>query len=196
MIDAMKETKMICRHIHLPVQSGSNKVLKLMNRTYTREWFLDCVHRLKDAMPGIAISSDIIVGFPGETDSDFQQTLSLLEEVKFESSFSFKFSPRPGTPGENLAQTNAVGDKISSERLQEYQQLQKKYTLQQNLARVGIVEEVLVEGESKQKNSMLSGRTTHNRIVNFEGDKNMIGHLVSVKVQEGLPNSLRGMIIN
>ena len=195
-IDAMKEVKTVCRHIHLPVQSGSDKVLKLMNRTYTREWFLDCVNRLKDAMPDIAISSDIIIGFPGETDSDFQETISLLEEVKFESSFSFKFSPRPGTPGEQLAQTEGIDDKISSGRLRDYQQLQRKYTLEQNLGRVGIVEEVLAEGESRQSNKMLTGRTTHNRIVNFEGDKNLVGQLVTTKVKEGLPNSLRGVIIN
>lgn len=196
MIDAMREVKTVCRHIHLPVQSGSDKVLKLMNRTYTREWFLDCVSRLKDAIPDLAISSDIIVGFPGETDSDFQQTISLLEEVKFESSFSFKFSPRPGTPGEKLAQTNAVDDNVAGQRLKRYQQLQKQYTLEQNMERTGMVEEILVEGESRQSKSALSGRTTHNRIVNFEGSKNLIGDLVSVKVQEGLPNSLRGVIIN
>ncbi len=196
MIDAMKEVRTVCRHIHLPVQSGSNKVLKLMNRTYTREWFLDCVSRLKDAMPDLAISSDIIVGFPGETDPDFQQTISLLEEVRFESSFSFKFSPRPGTPGEELARTDAVDNEVSGQRLKQYQQLQRQYTMEQNMERTGMVEEVLVEGESRQSRSVLSGRTTHNRIVNFEGSKNLIGDLVSVKVQEGLPNSLRGVIIN
>lgn len=196
MIGAMKEVKTVCRHIHLPVQSGSNKVLKLMNRTYTREWFVDCVSRLKDAMPDLAVSSDIIVGFPGEEESDFQQTMKLLEEVKFESSFSFKFSPRPGTPGEQLAREKGVDSDVSGRRLKDYQQLQRSYTLEQNLGRVGMVEEVLVEGESRHGETDLSGRTTHNRIVNFKGSKDLIGQLARVRVKEGLPNSLRGVIIN
>ena len=194
MVDAMKDVGEVCRHIHLPVQSGSNKVLKSMNRTYTREWFLDCVDRLRDSMPDIAISSDIIIGFPGETDSDFDETMSLLEKVQFESSFSFKFSPRPGTPGEKLAQSDAIDDKIASGRLKDYQDLQRRYTLEKNLDRIGKVEEVLVEGISKHDSSVLTGRTTHNRIVNFEGDKQLVGELVGIKVQEGLPNSLRGTL--
>jgi len=194
MVDAMKDVKSVCRHIHLPVQSGSNKVLKLMNRTYTREWFLDSVYRLKDAMPDIAVSTDIIIGFPGEDESDFQETMSLLEEVEFDSSFSFKFSPRPGTQGEKLAQTDAIDDKISSGRLKDYQELQRQYTYEKNLSRVGMVEEVLVEGESKQNDVVLTGRTSQNRIVNFEGDNSLVGSLVGIKVQEGLPNSLRGTI--
>ena len=196
MVDAMKEVNEVCSHIHLPVQSGSDSVLKLMQRTYTREWYLDSVNRLRDAIPDIAISTDMIIGFPGETDSDFEQTVSLLDEVEFDSSFSFKYSPRPGTVGEKLAKTDAIDDKISGERLSIFQEKQKYYTLKKNLERIGKTEEVLVEGFSKHDNNYLFGRTTHNRILNFEGDGSLIGDLVNVRVDEGLPNSLRGVLQN
>lgn len=196
MVDAMKEVREVCSHIHLPVQSGSDDVLKLMNRTYSRQWYLDSVNRLRDAIPDIAISTDMIIGFPGETDSDFEQTLSLLDEVEFESSFSFKYSPRPGTVGEKLAKTDSIDDKISGERLSIFQEKQKYYTLKKNLERIGKIEEVLVEGFSKHDNNYLFGRTTHNRIMNFEGGGNLVGKTVNVRVEEGLPNSLRGVIPN
>ncbi len=196
MVDAMKEVKEVCSHIHLPVQSGSDNVLKLMNRTYSREWYLDSVNRLKDAIPDIAVSTDMIIGFPGETDSDFEQTVSLLDEVEFDSSFSFKYSPRPGTVGEKLAKTDPVDDKISGERLSIFQEKQKYYTLKKNLERIGKTEEVLVEGFSKHDDSFLFGRTTHNRILNFKGGGNLVGKMVNVRVEEGLPNSLRGVIPN
>jgi len=196
MVDAMKDVKEVCSHIHLPVQSGSDNVLKLMNRTYSREWYLDSVNRLRDAIPDIAISTDMIIGFPGETDSDFEQTVSLLDEVEFDSSFSFKYSPRPGTVGEKLAKTDPVDDKISGERLSIFQEKQKYYTLSKNLERIGKTEEVLVEGFSKHDKNFLFGRTTHNRILNFEGGGNLVGKMVNVKVEEGLPNSLRGVIPN
>lgn len=196
MVEAMSEVREVCSHIHLPVQSGSNDVLKLMNRTYTREWYLDSVNRLKDSIPDIAISTDIIIGFPGETDSDFEKTMSLLEEVRFDSSFSFKFSPRPGTPGEVLAKSDPIDDTISSERLSLYQERQRYFTLKSNMERIGKSEEVLVENFSKHDNNYLSGRTTHNRIINFKGGSNLIGKMVNVKVEEGLPNSLRGVKVN
>jgi len=196
MVDAMKDVDEVCRHIHLPVQSGSDNVLKLMNRTYSREWYLDSVNRLRDAIPDIAISTDMIIGFPGETDSDFEQTVSLLEEVEFDSSFSFKFSPRPGTPGEELAKTCSIDDKILGERLSIFQEKQKYYTLNKNLERIGKTEQVLVEGFSKHDRAYLSGRTTHNRIINFKGGGNLVGKMVNVRVEEGLPNSLRGVLPN
>ena len=194
MVDAMKNVDKVCRHIHLPVQSGSDNVLKLMNRTYSREWYLDSVNRLRDSIPDIAISTDMIIGFPGETDSDFEQTVSLLEEVEFDSSFSFKFSPRPGTPGEELSKTHAIDDNVSGERLSIFQEKQKYYTLKKNLERIGKTEEVLVEGFSKHGSNYLSGRTTHNRILNFKGGGNLVGKMVNVRVEEGLPNSLRGVL--
>ncbi|MEE9193364.1 MAG: tRNA (N6-isopentenyl adenosine(37)-C2)-methylthiotransferase MiaB, partial [Thermodesulfobacteriota bacterium] len=194
MVEAMMDVKEVCNHIHLPVQSGSDNVLKLMNRTYSRQWYLDSVNRLRDAIPDIAISTDMIIGFPGETDSDFEQTVSLLDEVEFESSFSFKYSTRPGTEGEKLAKTGSIDDKICSERLSTFQEKQKYITLNKNLERIGKTEEVLVEGFSKHDNNFLFGRTTHNRIMNFEGGGKLVGNMVDVRVEEGLPNSLRGVI--
>lgn len=194
MIDAIKDTDEVCHHIHLPVQSGSNKVLKLMNRTYSREWFVDTVNRLKEAIPDITISTDIIVGFPGETEDDFQETVSLLEAVKFESSFSFKFSPRPGTPGETLEKTDGIESDVASNRLNVYQELQRKITHKKNLERVGKIEEVLAESESKHSSTSLMGRTSHNRIVNFDSNTDLIGEIIKVEILEGLPNSLRGRL--
>ncbi|GIW46333.1 MAG: tRNA-2-methylthio-N(6)-dimethylallyladenosine synthase [Deltaproteobacteria bacterium] len=190
MIDAMREVSKVCHHIHLPVQSGSNRVLARMKRTYTREWYIETVNRLRDAIPDIAISTDIIVGFPGETEEDFHDTMKLLEEVQFDSAFSFKFSPRPGTPAADFP--DRVDDNTASRRLKELQEFQRKITLEKNMSRVGLVEEVLVEGRSKHNDSFLSGRTPHNRIVNFPGPQELIGKIVNVKITEGFQNSLRG----
>ncbi|MEM4658859.1 MAG: tRNA (N6-isopentenyl adenosine(37)-C2)-methylthiotransferase MiaB [Candidatus Methanosuratincola sp.] len=192
-IEAIRDTEKICHHIHLPVQSGSNKVLKAMGRTYTREWYTDVVSRLRDAVPDIAISTDIIVGFPGETEEDFGDTMKLVEEIQFDSSFSFKFSPRPGTPAAQLA--GALPDDVAGGRLRELQALQSEITYKKNRQRVGEVEEVLVEGYSKMSPFMVSGRTTHNRIVNFPGDINLKGKLARVKITEGFQNSLLGQFI-
>jgi len=196
MVEAMKNTEKVCHHIHLPVQSGSNRILKAMKRTYTREWYIDSINRLKDAIPDIAVSSDIIIGFPGEREDDFEETMTLLNEIEFEGTFSFKFSPRPGTPGAELAQTDGVNDNLAGKRLERFQKSQREITLRKNLERTGLEEEVLVEGSSKHDDGTLTGRTTHNRIVNFEGEKHLIGKLVGVRIKEGLPNSLRGELSN
>jgi tRNA-2-methylthio-N6-dimethylallyladenosine synthase len=193
MIDTMKDVPKVCHHIHLPVQSGSNKILARMKRTYTREWYIDTINRLRDAIPDIAISTDIIVGFPGETEEDFNGTMKLLREVEFDSIFSFKFSPRPGTPASEFIDT--VPDDIVSRRLTELQEFQREITLKKNLSRVGEIEEVLVEGESKNDPNWISGRTTHNRIVNFPGPRNFKGKLVRVRITEGFQNSLRGELV-
>lgn len=195
MIDAMKEVPQVCHHLHLPVQSGSNKVLSNMKRTYTREWYVDTIARLKDAVPDITISTDIIIGFPGETDRDFQETMSLMREIEFESSYSFKFSPRPGTPAAEYEKEQTVDPDIASARLSELQAFQKDITEKKNLSRVGHIEEVLVEGESRNDPNFLSGRTDHNRILNFKGTKDLVGKTVQVRVTEGLLNSLRGELV-
>lgn len=195
MIDAMKEVPQVCHHLHLPVQSGSNKVLSNMKRTYTREWYVDTIARLKDALPDITISTDIIIGFPGETDQDFEETMSLMREIEFESSYSFKFSPRPGTPAAEYAKDDAVDPDIASARLSELQAFQKDITEKKNISRIGRIEEVLVEGESRNDPDFLSGRTDHNRILNFRGTKDLVGKTVKVKVTEGLLNSLRGELV-
>ncbi len=194
MIDAMRDVPQVCHHLHLPVQSGSDKVLSGMKRTYTRGWYVDTVKRLKDAMPDLAISTDIIIGFPGETDQDFEETMSLMRDIEFESSFSFKFSPRPGTVAAEYTE-EAVDPEVASERLYELQAYQKEITSEKNKNRVGLIEDVLVEGESKNDPEFLTGRTDHNRILNFKGPKNLIGNTVKVRVTEGLLNSLRGELV-
>ena len=197
MVEAMADVPKVCRHIHLPVQSGSDNVLRLMNRTYTRSWYIDSVNRLRDAMPDIAVSSDIIVGFPGETEDDFEQTMSLVEEVEFDSSFSFKYSPRPGTVGEELWRSEErVEDSTAGQRLARLQEYQRAITLAKNAKRIGKSEQVLVEDASRNDSSWLSGRTEHNRIVNFPGEKELIGKMVDVRITEGLANSLRGQYLN
>ena len=197
MVESMADVSKVCRHVHLPVQSGSDRVLKLMNRTYTRAWYVDSVKRLRDAMPDIAVSSDIIVGFPGENDNDFEHTMSLVEEVGFESSFSFKYSPRPGTEGDRLWKSgDRVEDTVVSERLARLQQYQQKITLEKNVKRIGKSERVLVEGVSRNDSSWLAGRTDHNRIVNFPGVPGLIGQVVDVRITEGFANSLRGRYLN
>jgi len=195
MIDAMKDVPQVCHHLHLPVQSGSNEMLRGMKRTYTREWYIDTIARLKDAIPDITISTDIIVGFPGETDKDFEETMSLMREIEFESSYSFKFSPRPGTPAAELALEEAVDPEVASARLTELQAFQKEITATKNEGRIGQIEKVLVEGESRNDPEFLSGRTDHNRILNFRGTKDLVGKIVDVKVTEGLLNSLRGELV-
>ncbi|MCZ6790779.1 MAG: tRNA (N6-isopentenyl adenosine(37)-C2)-methylthiotransferase MiaB [Candidatus Dadabacteria bacterium] len=195
MIDAMKDVPQVCHHLHLPVQSGSDKVLSRMKRTYTRRWYTDTISRLKDAVPDLTVSTDIIIGFPGETSQDFKETMSLMKEVEFESAYSFKFSPRPGTPAAEYAEEEIVEPSIASARLSELQEFQKDITSRKNLSRVGHVEEVLVEGESRNDPNFISGRTNHNRILNFKGTKDLLGKTVKVKVTEGLLNSLRGELV-
>jgi len=193
MIDAMRELSKVCNHIHLPVQSGSNRILASMKRTYLREWYLDIVNKLRDSIPKIAITTDIIVGFPGESEKDFNDTLELLEEVEFDSNYSFKFSPRPGTPGAEFKEI--VPESIANERLARLQNLQRDITLRKNLSKIGDVEEVMVEDQSKNNPRWISGRTTHNQIVNFPGSIKLRGELVNVLITEGLQNSLRGQFL-
>ena len=194
MIEAVKDVPKICRHIHLPVQSGSNLILGSMKRTYTREWYSDTVNRLRDAVPDIAISTDIIVGYPGESDRDFMDTMSLLEEIGFDSAFSFKFSPRPGTPAANRPGDEVVDEDTAGRRLSLLQSFQRDITLRKNRERVGQLEEVLVEGQSKNDPGTLTGRTSHNRITHFRGTSEMSGKIVKVRITEGLFNSIRGEI--
>lgn len=193
MIEAMKDRREICHHIHLPAQSGSNRVLIAMKRTYTREWYIDAVNRLRDAIPDIAISTDVIVGFPGETEEDFSDTMKLLDEVQFDSAFSFKYSLRPGTPAEHFV--NQVPNQVATRRLAELQEFQRETTSKKNLRRVGQIEEVLIEGASKNNLNWVSGRTTHNRIVNLPGTNDLRGKLIKARITEGFQNSLRGELL-
>lgn len=195
MVEALRDIDKVCPHIHLPVQSGSGDVLKMMKRTYTRQWYEESVQRLRDAVPDIAISTDIIVGFPGETDRDFNLTMTLLEEIEFDSVFSFKFSPRPGTPAAAFPEDQLIDGTLASERLRELQSFQRDVTAKKNTERVGEVEQVLVEGPSRNDPSHVTGRTAHNRITNFAAPEDLVGSIVNVKVTDGLMNSVRGELI-
>jgi tRNA-2-methylthio-N6-dimethylallyladenosine synthase len=190
LIRSFRQIGPLCEHIHLPVQSGSDRILARMNRKYTREDYLEKVDRLRDACPGVAISSDMIAGFPGETEADFEDTLSLMEAVRFDSLFSFKYSVREGTAAARLADRLDEGTK--GRRLRTLQDLQDLHTLEKNRSEVGRCLEVLVEGTSRNSDADLMGRTRTNRIVNFPGERDWIGRTVRVMIRDAFLHSLRG----
>jgi tRNA-2-methylthio-N6-dimethylallyladenosine synthase len=195
LIQAYSKLSRLCEHIHLPFQSGSNKILRAMHRGYTRESYLEKIDRLREACPSIALTADVIVGFPGEEEADFRQTLDLMEKVRFDDLFSFKYSPRKGTRAAEFE--DRVEEKVKQERLSLLQEIQRGITLQKNQALVGNVEEVLVEGQSKQSDRDVTGRIRSNRIVNFEGDiKLLTGKLAAVRITKAFPHSLRGEIVD
>jgi tRNA-2-methylthio-N6-dimethylallyladenosine synthase len=192
LIQAFSKLSKLCEHIHLPFQSGSNKILKVMHRGYTRESYLEKIGRLKKGCPKMAFTADAIVGFPGEDEKDFEETLDLMKQVRFDDLFSFKYSPRRGTRAAQIP--DHVEEKVKQERLSILQDFQREITLQKNQAFEGKVEGVLVEGQSKQNDQEVTGRTRSNKIVNFEGDSGLIGKLVPVRITKGYPHSLRGEI--
>jgi tRNA-2-methylthio-N6-dimethylallyladenosine synthase len=191
MIAALRDLPKVCRHLHLPVQSGSSRVLKMMRRRYSREQYLDLVARLREAIPDIALSTDMIVGFPGETDEDFEQTLSLTAAARYHSMFSFKYSPRPNT----LALKRMPDDVTENEktrRIVALQALQRDIQGALHEAAVGTTFEVLVDSRSRRREWELSGRTSGNTVVNFAGRPEWMGRLVPVRITAANPNSLRG----
>ena len=191
MIAAMRDHSNISRYLHLPVQSGSSKVLRRMKRLYTREKYLETLHRIREAIPEIHFSTDIIVGFPGESEEDFQQTLSLIEEVRYGSLFAFKYSPRPGTPALRIGE--AVDDGIATERLTRVFALHERIKQERLESYRGKVLPVLVEGPSKHDPSMLSGRTDDNWVVNFVADPSTpLGSMLGVRIDDALHHTLRG----
>ena len=193
LIDSYRKLPKLVDHVHLPVQSGSDKVLEAMKRGYTRQDYIKIIDELKAARSTVSISSDFIVGFPGETDSDFEETMSLVDEVNFDGSFSFMYSPRPGTPAAALS--GHVPLSIKKQRLSRLQDKLSANAFRFSKLMVGSEYDVLVEGISKKDPSKLSGRTNNNKVVNFEGQKRLIGHTIKIKVTEALPNSLRGTVI-
>jgi tRNA-2-methylthio-N6-dimethylallyladenosine synthase len=193
LIRCFSELEKLCEHIHLPFQSGSNKILKAMNRGYTRESYIEKVEELKKVCPSIAITSDVIVGFPGEEEDDFKETIDLIERVQFDDLYSFKFSPRKGTRAAQFQ--NQVDETIKEKRLSILQKIQKEITYKKNKSYEGKITEVLVEGQSKKSEKDLTGRTRSNKIVNFEGDKNLKGSLVSVRITQAYQHSLRAELI-
>jgi tRNA-2-methylthio-N6-dimethylallyladenosine synthase len=190
---AMAHLESVCEHIHLPLQSGSDRILHAMKRGYTLADYLEKIRILREAIPSVAVTADMIVGFPGETDEDFSQTLQALEQIRFDQIFSFKYSPRPGTAARNLP--DQVPEEIKADRLSQVHQLQDRITASYHLAAEGAVEEVLIEG-ARPGTGQPFGRTRSNKIVNLEPDNRVKeGDLVKVKIVRGLKHSLRGKII-
>ena len=193
LIDVYAKTPKLVSHLHLPVQSGSDRVLAAMKRGYTALEFKSLVRKLRVARPDLSLSSDFIVGFPGETAEDFEKTMKLIEDVRFDASFSFIYSPRPGTPAAELADDTPAEVKL--ERLQRLQQRIDALAQEVSQAMVGSVQRVLVEGLSKKDERELAGRTDNNRIVNFEGQARLTSRFVDVRITAALPHSLRGEIV-
>ncbi len=193
LLDAYRHVPELVNHLHLPVQSGSDRILAAMKRGHTVAEYVAKLERLREIRPGISLSSDFIVGFPGETEADFQATLDLIEEVGFDVSFSFIYSPRPGTPAAALA--DDTGEDRKKARLSRLQALLKHQAQAIALGMVGGVEIVLVTGPSKKDPGTLSGRTENNRVVNFAGERDLVGGLAAVEITEALPNSLRGRLV-
>ncbi len=192
-IDAMAEVPEVCPALHLPVQSGSTAVLKAMRRGYSREKYLERVEQLRRAVPDIALGTDVIVGFPGESEEDFQQTLSLVREVGFDQMFSFVYSSRPGTVAGMMA--DSVPHERKVEQLIELQALQREIQFERHQRLVGREVEVLVEGRSRRSEAEWAGRTACNRVVNFPGEEVEAGQMLTVRVTEARPNSLRGELV-
>ena len=191
MIDAMRDLPAVCKHLHLPVQSGSNRILAAMRRRYTRESYLELTERLRERVPGIALSTDMIVGFPGETIDDFKLTLDLVERARYHSMFSFKYSPRPNTlAGKRMPDDVTEAEKTS--RIVELQHLQTEIQSRLFAAAVGTTEEVLVDGVSRRRSWEMTGRTSGNSIVNFPGSVEEIGQMVKIRITGHGPNSMRG----
>ena len=193
LISSYRTLPKLVDHVHLPVQSGSNNILEAMKRGYTREQYIKIIKDLKAARSTVSISSDFIVGFPGETDADFEDTMSLVDEVGFDGSYSFMYSPRPGTPAAGLP--NHVPLETKKQRLSRLQTKLSNNASHYSQLMVGGKFDVLVEGVSKKDSSKLSGRTNNNKVVNFEGQERLIGHTIEIQVTEALPNSLRGIVV-
>jgi tRNA-2-methylthio-N6-dimethylallyladenosine synthase len=192
-VEVLESHPVLCDHVHLPVQSGSDRVLARMQREYSRQEYLERIAWMKQARRPIALSTDIIVGFPGETDDDFAATLSLLEEVEYDSIFSFKYSPRPNTPA--IGYADPVPDEVKSQRLTALQEKQRSIQIRRNAALVGTEQEVLVEGRHEALGQWV-GRTTQNRVVNFtipSGEEIRLGEYRRVQVTRAGPNSLVGV---
>jgi tRNA-2-methylthio-N6-dimethylallyladenosine synthase len=185
----MAECAAVCEHAHLPLQSGSTRILKAMRRTYSRERYLKLVDAMRDGIPDLALSTDIIVGFPGETEDDFRETMEVVEEVRFDSAFTFVYSPRAGTDA--AAMTEQIPDEVKRDRIERLVELVQRIAGERNAERVGRVEQVLVEGPSRTDPAYLRGRTRRNTTVNFLGDA-APGDLVDVRIDRATSTTLGG----
>lgn len=193
LINAYAEVPELANHLHLPVQSGSDRILGLMKRGYTALEFKSKIRKLRKVRPDIRLSTDIIVGFPGETDKDFQDTMNLVHEMGFDTSFSFIYSPRPGTPAANLPDDTPI--EVKKQRLQILQNRLLLQASRYSQSMIGSTQKILVTGNSKKDAQQLSGRTECNRVVNFDGPASLIGQFIDVQINDALPNSLRGRLI-
>ena len=193
LLSTMSKHKNICNYIHLPLQAGSDKILKRMHRTYSKSHFLSLVQRIRDILPDVGISTDIIVGFPGETDEDFGQTIEVMNEVKFDSAFNFKYSSRRGTKASEYE--DKVQEEIKQQRLEQVIDLQKKHTLERNMDLVGTLQAVLVEKESKMSSDYWAGRTDSNKWVIFKKENIPKKDMVSVLIKEAKGITLHGEFI-
>lgn len=192
-IEAIANNSNIARLIHLPLQSGSSNVLKLMNRKYTKEQFLNLVDKMREKIPDVAFSTDIIVGFPGETEEDFEETLDVVKKVKFEQVFMFIYSKRVGTPAAKMK--NQVPEEVKHERFNRLKQLVEKQIALDNQKYIGTIQKIIVEGKSKNNENMLTGRTTTNKVVNFEGNECLTGKMADIKIVSEHMWYLKGEII-
>ena len=193
LIRVYDEVPKLVNHLHLPVQSGSDRILKAMKRRYTAETYLGIINKIKAARPNISLSSDFIIGFPGENDDDFEQTMQLIEAVGYDLSFSFIYSPRPGTPASDLK--DDVPMNVKKERLAILQAKITENALAISKSMVGTTQRILIDRPARKDPRQLSGRTENNRVVNFDGPEELLGTLADVVITEALPNSLRGRLV-
>jgi tRNA-2-methylthio-N6-dimethylallyladenosine synthase len=188
-IEAMAECRAVCEYAHLPLQSGSTRILKAMRRTYSQERYLKLVDEMRTGIPDLALSTDIIVGFPGETEDDFRETLAVVEAVRFDSAFTFVYSPRAGTDAAAMA--DQIPDEVKRDRIERLVDVVQRIAGERNEERIGGIEEVLVEGPSRTDSTLLRGRTRRNTTVNFVGDAHA-GDLVDVRIERATSTTLGG----
>jgi len=193
LLNTMLTHEKICNYVHLPLQSGSDRILKRMNRTYSRDHFIQLAHRIREILPGVGISTDIIVGFPGETEFEFSDTLTIMDEVKFDSAFNFKYSVRPGTKASEY--DDPIPKDVKQQRLEKIIALQKRHTLERNLDLVGTIQTVLIEKESKMSSHQWAGRTDSNKWVIFDKEDVQIKDMVSIQIKKAKGITLHGEML-
>ena len=191
-IDAIANCEKVCKLVHLPLQSGSTNILKIMNRRYTKEQYLDLVEKMKARIPNLTLSTDIIVGFPGETEEDFEDTLDVIRKVNYEQVYMFIYSRRVGTPGDKME--NQIPEDVKHERFNRLKSLVEMQIAEENKTYIGTTQYVLVEGKSKNNDNMLTGRTDSNKVVIFEGEDGDIGKLLPIEIQSEHMWYLKGMV--
>ncbi|MGM0601688.1 MAG: tRNA (N6-isopentenyl adenosine(37)-C2)-methylthiotransferase MiaB [Bacillota bacterium] len=194
LIDKIKDLDKVCEHIHLPVQSGSDKILKQMNRGYSREYYLSRIEEIKNKIPDASISTDFIVGFPGESKDDFEDTLSLVKKVQFDMAYTFIYSPRKGTPA--AKKDNQIPEKIKKERLNKLMDLQNKISFKKNQKLIGTKQKILITGESSNNPQKLEGRSRTNKICFVDKNEDLIGKIVEVEIKKAKSWTLEGKVLN